>query len=372
VSKAVKTSKVSTEGPNPIPESGGRTDLSVTGGYPLPVPPPIALKSRRGLRIALMLAIIAAIAGGGGYYWWRQSLDALPAGIVSGNGRIEADEIDISTKFAGRIATLLANEGDTVTAGQAVAMMDTRDLETSLARAQAQVKQSLRSIDEARATLTQQQTLAALSQQQFDRTASLVQRGDATRELLDQRRQQLDGATAAVSAADARVAQAEHAFEAAQHDAELYQINIKDNTLVAPRDGRIQYRIANVGEVLPAGGKILTMIDIQSVYMDVYLPTLDAGRVKVGTEARILLDAYPDRAIPAKASFIATQSQFTPKTVETKTERDRLMFRVRVRIDPELLKARAESVRTGLPGVAFVRLDPQVPWPARLQNVVKK
>ncbi len=113
------------------------------------------------------------------------------------------------------------------------------------------------------------------------------------------------------------------------------------------------------------------MIDTMSVYMDIYQPTLDAGRIKVGTDARIVLDAYPNLAIPAKVSFIATQSQFTPKTVETRTERDRLMFRIRVRIDPDLLRAHSDSVRSGLPGVAYVRLDPKAEWPGRLQQILK-
>ena len=151
---------------------------------------------------------------------------------------------------------------------------------------------------------------------------------------------------------------------------QLYRVNIADNTLVAPRDGRIQYRIANIGEVLPAGGKVFTMLDIAYVYMDIYLPTQDVGKIKVGSDARIVLDAYPDRAIPAKVSFIATQAQFTPKAVETKSERDKLMFRVRVRIDPDLLRKHAEAVRSGLPGLAYVRTDPAVAWPERLQAKV--
>jgi len=339
------------------------------GTVPVPVAAP-ALKSARRRRIWVLLALAAVGLGaaGGGYYWWKQSLNRLPGGIVVGNGRIESDQIDIDTKFAGRVATLQVNEGDMVKAGQIVATMDIQDLEASLRRAEAQVLQSQQAITEARATQAQQETQVSLAQQQFDRTTTLVKNNNATVELLDQRRQQLDGAKAGLAAAVARVAQAEHALEAARQSVALYQVNIKDNTLTAPRDGRIQYRIANLGEVLPAGGRVLTMIDIQSVYMDIYLPTLDAGRVKVGTDGRIVLDAYPALAIPAQASFIATQSQFTPKTVETQTERDKLMFRVRVRIDPELLRAHADAVRTGLPGVAYLRLDPNVQWPERLQG----
>ena len=138
------------------------------------------------------------------------------------------------------------------------------------------------------------------------------------------------------------------------------------------RVGRIQYRIANVGEVLPAGGKVFTMLDISDVYMDVYLPTAQAGRARVGSEARIVLDAWPKFVIPAHVSFVATQAQFTPKAVETKDERDKLMFRVKVRVDPGLLLAHAAEVRTGLPGRAYVRLDPKVEWPAELQASAAK
>jgi len=122
--------------------------------------------------------------------------------------------------------------------------------------------------------------------------------------------------------------------------------------------------------VLAAGGKVFTMLDIEYVYMDIYLPTNEAGKVKIGADARIVLDAVPNVAIPAKVLFVATQAQFTPKTVETKDERDKLMFRVRVKIDPERLRARAASVRSGLPGVAYVKYDPQLAWPAKLQGNV--
>ena len=160
----------------------------------------------------------------------------------------------------------------------------------------------------------------------------------------------------------------EEALNAATHDVELYKVNIADNALVAPRDGRIQYRITNVGEVLAAGGKVFTMLDTGYVYMDIYLPTMEAGRIKLGSDARIVLDAYPTHAIPAAVSFVAAKAQFTPKTVETKDERDTLMFRIRVRIDPERLRARADAVRSGLPGLAYVRTDPTIAWPPQLQG----
>jgi len=338
---------------------------------PLPSPHPpatIAVRRtrRRFTRIAVALGIVV-VAAGGGFYWWTHHQNQLPPGITSGNGRIEADPIDIDTKFAGRVAELLADEGDMVKAGEVVARMDTRDLEASLKKAEAQVRQARQLVDEANANLDQQRSQQTLANQEMDRARTLLKNGWVTHEVFDQRQQQLDGATAAVTAMQARVTQAQHALDAAIHGVELLKVNIADNTLVAPRDGRIQYRIANVGEVLPAGGKVFTMLDISYVYMDIYLPTQDAGRIKIGADARIVLDAYPEHPIPGKVVFIATQAQFTPKAVETKSERDKLIFRVRVRIDPERLRAHADAVRSGLPGVAYVRFDPGVAWPQSLQ-----
>src|SRR5271166_3968820 len=315
------------------------------------------------------LALLALIGGGAGFLFWQaHRAPAIPAWIVYGNGRLEADPIDIDTKFAGRIAELRADEGDKVVAGQVVAVMDTRDLQQSLERGEAQVDQARKLIDEAQANLVQSRSAALLAQQELKRTQNLLKTGFATHELYDQRRQALDGANAAQAAAEHRVSEAEKALIAALHDAELTRVNIADNTLVAPHDGRLEYRLANVGEVLPAGGKVFTMLDTSYVYLDVYLPTAEAGRIRLGSDARIVLDAYPAHAIPAKVVFIASQAQFTPKTVETKDERDKLMFRIRVRIDPERLRGRAEIVRSGLPGVAYLRTDPAVAWPPRLQG----
>ncbi len=373
-----------TESPLP-PAPSSKVEVRPGGGLtpsqalvPAPAAPPLAPRhaaaprGRSRWRAWALLALVIIGAGGGGAYWWHTRQGGLPLGIASGNGRIVADEIDIDTKFAGRIAEMLADEGDMVKAAQVVARMDTQDLAASLRKTEAQVQESQQSLDEARADVEQQKTQVTLAQQEFDRTNALVARGFATNELLDQRRQALNGAVAALNAANDRVGVAARALDAATHDVELYKVNIADNTLVAPREGRIQYRVANIGEVLPAGGRVFTMLDVAYVYMDIYLPTADTGKVKMGADARIVLDARPDLAIPAKVSFIATQAQFTPETVEIKDESDKLMFRVRVKIDPERLRARGAAVRSGLPGVAYVKQDPEVAWPPQLQGNVPR
>jgi len=335
----------------------------------LPVPVAQPKRTRhRSWRLAVGLLALLAGGGGAGYYWWKQAHPPLPIGISFSNGRIEADEIDIDTKFAGRVAELNADIGDSVAPGQVVARMDTRDIEQSLSKSEAQSRQAQHAIDEAQANLVQQQTQNTLAEQEMERTRNLLKNGWTTQEVADQRQQQLDAATAGLAAAKERITMAQHALEAAEHDAGYYKVQIADNSLVAPKAGRIQYRLTNIGEVLPAGGKVFTMLDLSYVYMDIYLPTEEAGKVKVGADARIVLDAYPDHPIPAKVSFLASQAQFTPKTVETQTERDKLMFRVRVRIDEERLLAHADAVRSGLPGVTYIRWNPAVEWPKSLQG----
>jgi HlyD family secretion protein len=354
------------------PSPSDRALVSVPSTIPAPAKPPAPVRRRRRWRAWTLLGLAILAAGAGGAYWQHMRQGGLPLGVASGNGRIEADEIDIDTKLAGRIAEMLADEGDMVKGGQVLARMDTQDLEAQMKKSEAQVQQAQRSLDEAHSNVDLQKTQLTLAQQEYNRTSALVTRGFATYELLDQRRQTLDGAIAALKAANDRVGEAERALDAATHDVEFYKVDIIDNTLVAPRDGRIQYRIANIGEVLPAGGRVFTMLDILYVYMDIYLPTADAGKVKIGSDARIVLDARPDLAIPAKVAFIATQAQFTPKTVETKEERDKLMFRIRVKIDPDRLRARGPAVRSGLPGVAYVKQDPMVAWPPALQENVAR
>ena len=342
---------------------------SIAANLPVLVPAPKGLQSRRWwLRAALALLVLAGAAGGG-YYWWQRLHPALPPGIVFGNGRLEADEINIDTKYAARILQILADEGDLVKAGQVLARMDTRDLQASLNKSEASVRQAHKAVDEANANVVQQQTQVVLAKQEFDRAVTLLKKGFQTQEVVDQRQQQLDGANAALLAANARVTEAEHALEAATHDVELYNVEINDDTLVAPVDGRLQYRVANLGEVLPAGGHVFAMLDTSYVYMDIYLPTLQAGKVKYGADARVVVDAYPNVAIPAKVIFIATQAQFTPKTVETQTEREKLMLRVRVRIDADWLRGRSDAVSSGLPGVAYVLTDAAAKWPAWLQAI---
>jgi len=336
----------------------------------------------------LALAVLAVVG------WKQFGGEAWDKALASGNGRIEAVEIDIAAKSPGRLRDVLVAEGDFVVAGQVVAVMDTEVLEAQLREAEAQLKQAQSSVGIARSQLAQRQAEKAamlavviqreaeleVAQKHLRRSSRLAREGAISQQASDDDRARVQGATAAVSAAKAQVrateaaiataeaqlAGAESSVEAARASIERIRADLEDSTLKAPRDGRIQYRVALPGEVVGAGGRILNMVDLSDVYMTFFLPTASAGRLALGDEVRLVLDAAPEYVIPANVSFVADVAQFTPKTVETAIEREKLMFRVRARIPPELLKKYIVHVKTGLPGMAYVRLDAAQPWPERL------
>ena len=179
-------------------------------------------------------------------------------------------------------------------------------------------------------------------------------------------------ADAGIAAARSQVIEAQSALEAAQASVVRLQADITDSELKTDRVARVQYRVAQPGEVLGAGGKLLNLVDLADVYMTFFLPERQAGQVAMGSEVRLVIDAAPQYVIPAKVTYVASVAQFTPKTVETESEREKLMFRVKARIDPELLRKHMEQVKTGLPGMAYLKLDADTEWPAHLQINVGK
>ena len=205
--------------------------------------------------------------------------------------------------------------------------------------------------------------------EQMRRTATLVDKGWSTHEQYDQRKQQLKSADAALKAAQSQVNEASASIETADAKVAEQQAVVDDSTIRSPVEGRVQYRLVEPGAVLPPGGKIATVIDLSDVYTTVFLPGPQAGRLKVGNDpnaARLVMDAYPDYVFPASVSFVAPESQFTPKTVEVQSEREQLYFRVKLQKPPGVLKGMEEAIKSGLRAVAYVRLDPAVEWPARL------
>ncbi len=339
--------------------------------------------------------VLAALAAVGLIVWSELRPNGLGEGFASGNGRIEATEIDVATKLGGRIREIAVDEGDFVQPGQVLARMDTEVLDAQLNQARAQVRQAENAILTAQAQVAmresekataeavvhQRQAELTAAQKRHKRTETLVARNAMARQQLDDdlaamqsaqaalaaSRAQVLSAEAGIAAARSQVIEAQSALEAAQASVTRLQADIADSELKTDRVARVQYRVAQPGEVLAAGGKLLNLVDLADVYMTFFLPERQAGRVALGSEVHIVIDAAPQYVIPARVSYVASVAQFTPKTVETESEREKLMFRVKARIDPALLRKHMEQVKTGLPGMAYLKLDDAAEWPAHLQ-----
>jgi len=311
--------------------------------------------------------VLLLVVAGASVWWFYVRIPPL-VGFGSGNGRLEVQEIDVATKFPGRIAEVLVDEGDSVQVGQVVARMDTSSLNAQVREAEAQVQRARQGQITAKALIAQRRSETLLAERDLERARALYVNANMSAKDYDRARSTMDTAKASTTQAEAQLAEADAAIAASLAQKERIQVDLKDSVLTAPRSGRVQFRLAEPGEVLASGGKVLTLIDPTDVYMTVFLPAAEAGKIALGAQARITLDAAPNLVIPSAVSFVADKAQFTPKEVETRTEREKLMFRIKVKIDPELVKGHEAQVKPGLPGVAYVQLDSSVQWPPFLQT----
>lgn len=319
------------------------------------------------IKISVITTLCAAVAVGGWMYYQDNLEPKLPEFIAMGNGRVEAVEYDIATKYAGRLEKVLVDEGDMVKPNQQLADMNTDSIEAQLLEANAGLREAQSSRDYVLAMVEVRKSELTYAKSEQRRASTLAKSGHISQEKLDQANTKYVTAKAMLKAVHIQVTQAESGIEAAQAAIARLQVTLDESHLITPIKGRVLYKLAQEGEVLASGGNVLTILDLTDVSMSIFVPTNQAGKIQVGSEARIILDALPDYVIPATVSFVAARTQFTPKAVETQSEREKLMFRVKVKIDPQLLQKHIESVKTGVPGTAYVLLSTKQEWPQNLQ-----
>lgn len=317
---------------------------------------------------AVVFVVAAAAAGYFGYTTWAAQQSSLPPNIAFGNGQIEAVQVDVAARTGGRVAEVMVREGDLVETGQVLVTMDTAQLEAQYARAEADIARAESDVAAATATIAQSEARLIFAEQALDRTRELVERGVGTREQLDASISEHLVAEANLAAAVANEIAQMRRVDAAEAQLREISTQLDDSELVSTVTGRVLYRLAEPGEVIGTGGKVLTIVDLSDVYMEFFLPSTEAHRVALGSEARVVLDIF-DFAAPATVSYVSPQSQFSPRSVEIRDEREKLMFRTRVRIPQELVQTNIDAVMTGIRGVAYVRLQPDDggPWPEELQ-----
>ncbi len=307
-------------------------------------------------------AVLAFILFGG------NDAKPIPEGIAFGNGRLEAVQVDIATKIPGRVATVEVREGDLVDPKQILALIDSAQLRAKLLRAEADIASARSMVAQAEAQIAQAKAQLKLSERELERASTLVKRGHTSQETYDTRLSQRDVSKANLAAARATQISRQRGVDAAIAVKKEIESQIADCRLVSPTIGRVLYRLAEPGEVLPAGGKVMTLVNLAEVYMEIFLPAAIAHRLAIGSDARIVIDGA-DFAVPATVTFVSPKAQFTPKQVETATEREKLVFRVKVRVPTDLVKKHIDFVKTGIRGVAYVRPGASPPsWPKWLEK----
>lgn len=351
--------------------------------------------------IPLVLVAVAAAAGACIYKQKLNEEELMNPKFYGGNGRLEATEVNLAAKLAGRIEEVLVQEGDMITKGQPLVKMQVntlnaemkqakakkRSAEATVASAQAKVNVRASELEASQANCQQKQASYEGAKKTYDRNSKLIVSSSISQQEMDNVETAYLNAKAALAAAKADVEQAKASLnaakadedtakadvEAAQADIERIQADLDDSVLNSTVDGRVQYRIAEPGEVLSSGGRVLNLVDLTDVYMTFFVPEHIAGRIKIGAEVYLVLDALPQYPVPAKVTYVASVAQFTPKTVETQQERQKYMFRVKAHVDPTLLKEHIEYVKTGVPGMAWVQVHPEAKWEdSPLKGRVKK
>ncbi len=312
---------------------------------------------------AVAMAVVSAASAA---VWVNYRMTHTEQGIAQVNGRLEVERLEIATKFAGQIVDVAVQEGDSVKAGDVIARMDPRDYVAQLQGVQAMQLRADRAYQRASGENRVRNQYLRVAQLDLKNTEALHQQDLVSDAELEKRQAQRDGEVAGVSVASAAMGEAQAAHQEAEAGMKRLRQAIDDHTMRAPVNGRIEYRIVEPGAVIPAGGRVATLLNTDNVYMTVFLPTSQAGRVRVGDEARLVLDAAPDCVLPAKVIFVADEAQFTPKYVETANEREKMMYRVKLKVPPELTRRYYGLIKSGMTGNGYVRVAANEPWPDKL------
>lgn len=319
------------------------------------------------------LGVVAVlIVGFFGFRYYKSRKYAVPKGIAYGNGRLESKEVDIAAKLPLRVKDVLVAEGDLVKPGQVVVRMDTITLDAELAKDEAQLAAAEEQLAVAKAAIAKSRGESKLARIEKARSGRLLAERAGSQREFDVRTMAVKTTSAGVNEAQAKLKVALEQIDEAKANVAKTQSQIDDATLRSPVLGRVLYRLAEPGEVLPSGGKALTLVNLEDVYMEIFLPSDQAAALKMGAEARITVDYQPGRAGVGYVSFVSPEAQFTPKEVETRSEREKLMFRVKIQVPKQLVARYTDRIKTGVRGVGYVKVQDDAKWPEWLQkNLVR-
>ncbi|MCW5783034.1 MAG: efflux RND transporter periplasmic adaptor subunit [Nitrospirales bacterium] len=363
------------------------------------------LKSKQSFFIVLFLVFL--IAGVLVAVTWWKNRSAWPEGLIQANGRIEGDLISVATKFMGRINKLVVREGDTVTTGQVMVQLDDVQVRAQVKQAQEgwkalearvqatheelavlnlQVPLAIESAEakvrEIKAKLQQALAVEREARRELDRMRILFEKGNVSLQEFDVKQRQWDVVSQdilamrsllvqtqkdlaqaelgwrRIRAKEAEVAGLERQRDQAEGALEEVESVLADLTIRAPSNGTITTRMVDIGEVVSAGAPLFEMVDLDHLYLQVYVPEVQIGKVRLGLLSQVFIDAFPDRPFPAVVRYIASRAEFTPKEVQTPDERVKLTYAVKLYFEenPD------HRLTPGMPADAVIRWKDDIPW----------
>jgi len=329
-------------------------------------------------RYILIFLIAAGVAGLLFYLFTREKDEGNPYIKVSGN--IEATEVDVGFKISGRIVSRSVDEGDWIEKGKVLATLDDEDLRQRLEVARAALKSAQARLEKLLAGSRPEEireAAAALEQAQFDlenkklnyeRMKPLFERGVIPKDTLDNTEAAFNIAKAAVQRANENyqlvkigprkedIEDARAQVEQAKANLKLIETQLSYTVLYSPLSGVVLVKSSEIGEVVNPGTSILTLADIENVWLKAYIPETDLSRVKWGQEVSVTTDLKPQKIYKGKISFISSQAEFTPKQIQTEKERVTLVYRIKIDIpNPD------KELKPGMPADGRILLNTSTP-----------
>ncbi|WP_439256630.1 HlyD family secretion protein [Lonepinella sp. BR2271] len=304
----------------------------------------------------LILIILLALAGGGYYYYQSQQSKVEVSNLAASNGRLELKRIDLQSLYAGRVKTVAVEEGQYVHVNDLIAELASETSTSQVDQAKANKQKAQETIARAQADIQAAQQQQKVAQLELDNALKLRKDGLVSASEVARRQADRDAAVAKVKSATASLAEIQRNVEVAETQIAQATSVTDDMIIRTPYAGVIEYRFVDEGNVVAAGSRVASLLDPTDVSMYIFVPATDMAKVKVGDEARIVLDGV-EAVFPAVVSQIATQSQFTPKSVETLAERTKFMFKIKLKVPADVATKYQGLLKGGMAGNGYVRLD---------------
>lgn len=285
------------------------------------------------LGIIILVIVLALVL-----YFLISSNGKKNGGEISASGTIEITEVEVSSKLAGRIEKLLVDEGDSVLKDQVLIELETKELQAQLKQAQAAYQVSL-------AQLAQSKSNSENLKTNLERTRQLFKAGSSTQ-------QQLDDQETKYQMAKDQLTSATHLTEQNKASIDLIKVNLDNMVIKSPINGLVLSKNTEIGEVVSPGSSLLTLGDLAHPWVKIYIKEADLGKVKLGQKAQVKIDTYPDKVFEGKVTYISSQAEFTPKNIQTKEERVKLVFGIKVSLDNPL-----QILKPGMPADVILSKD---------------